>query len=216
MKKYLIVPILLVLLLTLQAHASIYVWTSSWGADFTDVDVAYNGGNAGTAGFYNLFIAPDSNAQNIWYTSNGFCVQPGVPIGQGLAEFNLIETESHKAAAWLMHTYLGDANTSYKKTGLQLAVWDALRLLDSATYGSLTISDNNLDSYDEYEIYKAGLGDALDTDEYKRWSASGYAIINFDDDTTQDMIVRVVPEPGTMLLFGIGLLGIGAIGRKKF
>jgi len=24
-----------------------------------------------------------------------------------------------------------------------------------------------------------------------------------------------VPEPGTMLLFGLGLLGIGAVGRKK-
>jgi len=215
MKKVLIIPAFLILLFSVQSYATTYVYTTSdynysYKNNFEDVDVAYNDKTISSAGLYGLYYYhSDENSQPPFYQTVGFCVQPDVVRGTGYANFDHITIDSFKAAAWLMDTYLPFADTSFKKAGLQLAIWASLRLTD------LVIQDNGEDSYDAYSTYMAGFN-ALSTDVFNNWSADGYRIVNFIDEGMQDMIVKnPVPEPATMALFGIGLLGIALVGRKR-
>lgn len=206
MKKYLILSAFLVLFFSIQAHASIYVYPTTIFTQFQPVDVAYNSTNISSAGLYDLYFYSAGSNSPVLYNTVGFCVMPDVQMGYDYANLDAITTDSFKAAAWMMDTYLPSADTYFKKTGLQLAIWYAMG------FSGMTITDNGNNSYDEYLIYKAGFEDDFLSD----WSADGYSIVNFIGKDTQDMIVKnPVPEPATMMLFGLGLLGISALGRKK-
>ncbi len=218
MKKFLILPIFLVLFLSIQAHA-LGVWPASWGQGFQDVTVYAPGWadgddpDIGTAGLYRLFFYEDTDFNNspLLYESSGYCVEPFNGVLQGEAELISVAPE-YLDAAWLMDKYLPNANSVEQRAGLQLAIWEAL--LDTG----IDIEDEGSTVFDEYTEYMRLFSIDQATDEYASFTGTGYSIVHFINNSAdnQDMIVKnPVPEPGTMMLFGIGLLGLTAMGRRK-
>ena len=51
-------------------------------------------------------------------------------------------------------------------------------------------------------------------EEISAFDASGFWVAKIDGHQDQ-LVAAPVPEPATMLLMGIGLLGLGAVGRKR-
>jgi len=161
--------------------------------------------NFGTwAGRFQLTVSEDNGYQ---YTTSGFCVDLNTGFGNGTFTYEDVDSEENGAQlAWLFENFGLSTNTKTQDAALQLAIWDILygdyvRTNDTTTYA-------NPDIYQQYEDYITALNE---TDDYT--TKGLYKIARIDG--KQDMILRVVPEPATMMLFGFGLLGLGALGRKK-
>ena len=172
-------------------------WTSDWRQE--DYFGTY-------AGRFKL----DINDTGHQYTTYGFCVDLNTAYGNGDFVFTGLDTINNGSKlAWLFDTFGSSSNSKTQDAALQLAIWDVL--YDGPVYDSVVLNSNKYgtsDIYTQYESYMAGLNAAND------YSTDGlYKIARIDG--KQDMIVRVVPEPATLLLFGLGLLGISAIGRKR-
>jgi hypothetical protein len=144
---------------------------------------------------------------------------------------------SGQYAVWLMNQFsigLGfdpsSIDSSYTESqsaaALQLAIWDAIYDFDGNNWtnnfdrgtsgeGIFTFYHNgypnsNLNSLFNY--FKDELASAITNGTYTMPENRQFKVAQLDGG--QDILV-VVPEPATMLLFGIGLLGIGALGRKR-
>lgn len=112
-------------------------------------------------------------------------------------------------AAWLMDQNVANATTNFQKAGLQLAIWDAM-------YDNFT--NNTTGTIGSYysDYYQDALSNPADM-----WSSLGYHYAYTTYGTginAQELLVQLnpVPEPGTMLLLGMGIAGLGAAGRKRF
>jgi len=93
--------------------------------------------------------------------------------------------------------------------------------------GSADLDGDGLNDNDHFLTY-AGQGDAVTIgaqpplNDIGHWYiASEVTPINNSGDDFSDIVVQVqsmqpVPEPATMLLFGLGLIGIAGFGRKKY
>jgi hypothetical protein len=150
----------------------------------------------------------------------GYCVEQGVPI-YGDTTYNILSLNNVSGfyinAAWLVDTYYYDTSFSqdYQRAALQLAIWDVL--------GDGLINDissiNNTDAQSYFSAIQALYAISYDPNTI---AGKGYKIAklqyqyaNGSTLDVQDLIVRTVPEPATFLLFGFGLLGLGAMGKKK-
>jgi hypothetical protein len=122
----------------------------------------------------------------------------------------LTSGSSYLQAAWLMDRWGADASgNAQKEAGLQLAIWDSV-------YGDgfNNLTGGQIGSY--YSSYFQSLpGDDL-------WTSlrNHYAIAYTYDSQggkKQDLLVQLnpVPEPGTLLLVGMGIAGLGVAGRKR-
>lgn len=120
-------------------------------------------------------------------------------------------SSSYLQAAWLMDKWGTEASgDAEREAGLQLAIWSTVYSdgFENSTYGDIG---------DFYKGYISSLpGEDL-------WGslANHYAIAyTFDNsgNKQQDLLVQLnpVPEPGTLLLLGMGIAGLGAAGRKRF
>lgn len=148
-------------------------------------------------------------------------------------------TESIFYAVWLMDEFsvgLGNfdpASTSLTAVdsftnaeaaaALQLAIWDAVYDFNGSNYDG---HGNGLFGYSETgdinTLYSYFLGSLLtaNTASSITNSISGYKVAQIYDTTNQKdgqdiLVYNPVPEPGTMVLFGFGLLGFGMLGRKQ-
>jgi hypothetical protein len=82
---------------------------------------------------------------------------------------------------------------------LQLAIWETLydgrfssESGDRTLFGKMMSEANQIGSFD----------------------ASGFFVAKIEGHQDQ-LVAAPVPEPATMLLMGIGLLGLGVVGRKR-
>lgn len=140
---------------------------------------------------------------------------------------------SGQYAVWLMKEFSvglgydpGTLNPGYSKcesaVALQLAIWDAIydfdgTDFDNGVYGSgsrdvfqYTGSGDVKDLFDYFENELVTRYSLIDSSDFKG------ALIEKNNEHYQTLLVyQPVPEPATILLFGFGLLGIGAIGRKR-
>jgi len=134
--------------------------------------------------------------------------------------------------------------SSYQGAGLQLAIWETFYDLYAPTPPGAS-TPYNLDYDDTFTSYAGTGIFSYDrnpviggvNDEVNKWydffiqelvdeidagslftSTGKYIVaeLTYNNIDKQDlMTVNPVPEPSTIMLFGLGLLGIGAIGRKK-
>mgnify|MGYP000937856555 CR=1 FL=1 len=144
---------------------------------------------------------------------------------------------------WLLDMYADVASSnSAAAAGLQLAIWEVMiDLVDndadddynldydiweigwtgvdyiasddfSYTRDSAAVTVNQW--YDSYitELVKAMNDSEQDLANYQ--STGNYFIADLGDNV-QNIIIKVVPEPSTVLMFALGLLGFSAMGRKR-
>jgi hypothetical protein len=147
-----------------------------------------------------------------------YCIQLGRDIYPGTNDFllsptDLIWTGADAAmgarVAGLYNRYAPGINGSgdgARGAGLQFAMWELIY-----DYGALDLDTGNFQYYDEgsYTDYSADARDWAET--YLGDGATGVAGYYADG---QDLI-GPIPEPGTLLLLGAGLLGAGALAWRK-
>lgn len=225
-KKYIVLFLLGALLLGFNSsYASTLTYDSREG-----ISVSTNGGTASFVGEFHFTPSLDLDIYS------GYCIEYYKPIWmQGYynnqyfdakytAEIPLSSLDSENQninnlyqVAWLVE--YSNPSDEVSKAGLQLAIWETI--LDgitddsalAANGGSFYFDTNSL-SYSYYITYMNAL--------YNNYSLSsiidkGYKIVKltYGDTDIQDVIVKPVPEPATILLFGFGLLGLSALGKKK-
>ncbi len=238
MKKFLILQVCLFLFLSSQAMAAYWADVEKGQNYFPEVSVTITP-TAGTpsthfpgAGVFDIDFKLSAGDATL-FSRQGFCVEPGVDFGDGWVTFtpvnlysptDAVKAENMKKAAWLMNQYWDPsyiANDMLKQyAGLQLAIWDAVmpELSVNPWFDPLAPVPPPETSYQFYDLYYTDLTLALTDGRFNSFSPVNYRVLEISDgrEEYQDMIVyKPIPEPTTMLLFGFGLLGIGAIGRRK-
>ncbi|MBU1195118.1 MAG: PEP-CTERM sorting domain-containing protein [Proteobacteria bacterium] len=223
MKKILFLIILFSICFSSNGFA-LYVDVSAgkWNHTFYNVDKNGDGNydndpnyndTYSPAGNFNLEFKVDENSPT-YYSSYGFCVDITVLAGSGSALINNITTDSFKKSAWVLENFWSTGNTGTQNAGIQLAIWDLIYAPTATGFDPfvpLNTHNSGLAAFNEYTAIIAEFNAKYPANGF---DASKYIIVNFDD--KQDMITtNPVPEPATMALFGIGLLGIALVGRKR-
>jgi len=200
---------------TTQAWSNVYL--SSQRLQSPQVNAsAYSWMADGPGAYQNQWYCVDLNsfqAGNIWnfYDTHQMTAPTGDPEG------NYGTIGGLRRAAWLVDTYHDAANTSDLRAALQLAVWEAVYdgsdptatvlNLDAGAFRAQNIGGSGVDANailaKAQSYYGASAG------------KSGRGVYAVDG---QNMLGRTeIPEPGTLILLGLGLTvaGFGIVRRRR-
>ena len=205
MKKLLLISLTCVFLLLCISGAQATSLTIGDKIKFTSHGAAV--GTIGTAGEFEWI-------SDKGYQWSSFCVELNQHVSQGtlytvtgLTETTTTGKALTQEAAWLFWNFAtNDASFGYgdlttDETDLQALIWSFQTETNGGTY---TAAAN-------FGIWE---NDAL-TAVRGGWSNNGRVkVVNLGGYQDQ-LVLSPVPEPATMILFGIGLLGLAGIGRKK-
>lgn len=198
-----------------QAQATNITMTNGTPQYWGWLTVSYDWGNTDTlasktVGAGRFYTSLDDGVHQI--DTFSYCVDIGENFSWNATyPANLQAPEgAYREAAWLVRQFdpFTGSHWSVKPEAsaaksiamtLQLAIWETLYKDDFDPLGGAS---------DLYDAMLASLG------QIGSFDASGFWVAQLDGHQDQ-LVAAPVPEPATMLLMGIGLLGLGAVGRKR-
>ena len=149
----------------------------------------------------------------------GFCVDPQFESPVFYADIIAITDGSrYEAAAYLMGKYYGTTIYNNQKAAqVQLAIWELVWDFG----GSYNLAVGNFQTAAYTTEVNALISEA--TGALPSFTPSGYYVVasppgghlgDSFNQPVQDFMFRQVPEPTTVLLLGLGMIGVAGIRRK--